>query len=367
MLPEKVVVNAEEIERTVSEPHGPSFQRIVSPVPLWGRVALSLLVPVLPLLCVAAIVLKVALRSQPPRIRCAIASFLSILLAISGLVATAETVLVLSLTPIPAIVNNGLPSLDERTDFPVLSAETALNSTDISGKLKPLVIVVSPATRLWNHQEIASQYFGAGMLLEANEDGYLFATANHVVSGFMAQTDRPPHVMVTTEAGIWSNANVVATAKSLDLALLWVSRHSGRAKFVQPISEAVDGEEVFVIGHPEGLKYTLSTGIVSGLRDEAIQISAAISPGNSGGPVYDSHGELIGIVSSKFDNNRDANAENLGFATRAETLRDLSRWSFYGTGRKRLATYLDDLKKSQNVPANVDKTPADTERKAVRH
>jgi S1-C subfamily serine protease len=150
---------------------------------------------------------------------------------------------------------------------------------------------------------------------------------------------------------------VIATAAPLDLALLWVPRHSGHAKFVQPISEAADGEEVFVIGHPEGLKYTLSTGIVSGLRDEAIQISAAISPGNSGGPAYDAHGELIGIVSSKFDHNRDANAENLGFATRAAMLRDLSRWSFYGTGRERLATYLNDSQKGQSAPAEIGEAP----------
>lgn len=360
MPPEKVVVSAEEIEQTISEPHSPpnTFQRPASSVPLWARIALSLLVPVLPLLCVVAIILKIALRTQTPRVRLAMASLLVTLLTISGLLATAETVLIISLAPIPAIVNNGLPSLDERTDFPVLNADAALTSTDISGKLKPLVVVVSPAMKLWNRQEIASQYFGAGMLLEANEDGYLFATANHVASHSMVGTGgSPSHVLVATETGVWSNANVVAIATSLDLALLWVPRHTGQAKFVQPISEAADGEEVFVIGHPEGLKFTLSTGIVSGLRDEAIQISAAISPGNSGGPVYDAHGELIGIVSSKFDHNRDANAENLGFATRAEMLRDLSRWTFYSTGRERLATYLNDLKKGQNAPPEIVNTP----------
>lgn len=349
MPSEKVVVSIEEIGQIVSEVHAPptTFQRPASPIPLWARIALSLLVPVLPLLCVVAIVLKIAFRSQPPRVRYVLASLLSTLLAISGLLGAVAAVLIVSFAPIPAIVNNGLPSLDERTDFPALTSDAVLSSADVSGKLKSLVVVVSPAVTLWNRQEIASQSFGAGVLLEANKDGYLFATANHVASHTAGRAGgSPPHVMVTTQAGIWSNADVIATSAPLDLALLWVPRHSGSAKFVQPISEAADGEEVFVIGHPEGLKYTLSTGIVSGLRDEAIQISAAISPGNSGGPVYDSHGELIGIVSSKFDHNRDANAENLGFATRAAMLRDLSRWSFYGTGRERLATYLHDSQKS---------------------
>ncbi|WP_169747045.1 S1C family serine protease [Edaphobacter aggregans] len=308
------------------------------------------LVPVLPLLCIVAIVLKIAFRTQPPRVRYALVSYLSTLLVVSGVLATVATVLVVSFVPIPAIVNNGLPSLDEQTDFPLLASADALSSADVSSRLKPLVIVVSPAVRLWNGQEIASQSFGAGVLLEAAQSGYLFATANHVANhGPLRNGSPPPHVMIATAAGVWSNAEVVAIAAPQDLALLWVPRHSGSARFVQPIAEATDGEDVFVIGHPEGLKYSLSTGIVSGLREEAIQISAAISPGNSGGPVYDSHGQLIGIVSSKFDHTRDANAENLGFAVRAQLLRDAARWSFYGSGRQRLEAYVDDLQKTQSV------------------
>ena len=357
MPSEKVVVSAEEIDRIVPETDAPPtvFQRAPSPIPLWAKIALSLLVPVLPLLCIVAVVLKLAFRTQSPSVRHAMASLLSTLLIISGFLATVLTLLVVSLVPIPAIVNTGLPDLDERTNFPVLTASSALSSSEVSTRLKPLVIVVSPTVRLWNHQEVASQFFGAGMLLEANQDGYLFATANHVAThGPASEGGSPPHVMVTTAAGVWSTADIIGTAAPLDIALLWVPRHSGHATFVQPISMAADGEQVFVIGHPEGLKYTLSTGLVSGLRDQSIQISAAISPGNSGGPVYDAQGDLIGIVSSKFDRNRDANAENLGFAARAEMLRDSAQWTFYGTGRKKLETYLDDLHKGKITSPKTD-------------
>jgi S1-C subfamily serine protease len=96
-------------------------------------------------------------------------------------------------------------------------------------------------------------------------------------------------------------------------------------------------------GHPEGLKYTLSTGIISGFRGNDVQISAAISPGNSGGPVYDDHGNLIAIVSSKFDHNRDANAENLGFATSVAALHEPSGWSFAPGGERRLKQYTQAL------------------------
>ena len=146
-------------------------------------------------------------------------------------------------------------------------------------------------------------------------------------------------VLVSTESGVWSKASVVANAPRLDLALLWVGRNAGSADFEQPIAAARDGENIFVIGHPEGLKFTLSTGIVSGLRDQSIQISAAVSPGNSGGPIYDNRGNLIGIVSSKFDNNHDPNAENLAFAAKADALLQESNWTFRDNGRKWLRRY----------------------------
>jgi serine protease Do len=178
------------------------------------------------------------------------------------------------------------------------------------------------------------------VLLHADNDGYLFATAKHVV-GFTGKGFG--HLMVSTASGLWASADVVAIADNLDLALLWINRHSGSVAFVQPIATATDGESIFVIGHPEGLKYTLSTGIISGLRGSDVQISAAISPGNSGGPVYDDHGNLIAIVSSKFDHNRDANAENLGFATSATALLESSAWTFAGGGERRLKQYIHAL------------------------
>lgn len=348
---DRVVVSSEEVEsiRPIHEAasergsgHASSsqtlpaalFKRLPSPIPWWARIALSLLVLILPALCVLTLILRIAFRNQPPRVKHAWVSFLSTLLIVSGLLTTAGTVFVLSSVPIPAMVDNGLSELDERTHFPSLPSAAVLSSSDVSQNLKPLVIVVSPAAaRLWNHQDVASTSFGAGMLLHADKDGYLFATANHVVAG----TDR---VLIATQASAWSKAELVGRAPQLDLALLWLPRQSGNAEFTQPLGTARDGSEIFVIGHPEGLRYTLSTGIVSGLREDAVQISAAVSPGNSGGPVYDNHGNLVGVVSSKFDHNRDANAENLSFAARTSGFQQDSNWTFLGHGREWLDRYV---------------------------
>jgi S1-C subfamily serine protease len=340
MSVDRVVVSSEELEQIKPAPDAPpsSLPRLPSPVPWWSRLLLSPLVLVLPALCAVAVILRIAFRSQPPRVKYAWASFLSTLLVISGLLTTVAGVLTVSFAPIPALVNTGLPELDERSQFPSLPSPTNLSSADVSSELKPLVIVVSPAARLWNRQEIASSTFGAGVLLHADRDGYLFATANHVVN-------TAEHVLVSTQAGVWAKADVVGRQPQRDLALLWMARHSGSEQFAQPLAAGSDGANIFVIGHPEGLRYTLSTGIVSGLREDDLQISAPVSPGNSGGPVYDSRGNLIGIVSAKFDHNQDANAENLGFAAKAEGFLQNAGWNFHGAGQQRLEQYLDAVRK----------------------
>jgi len=65
-------------------------------------------------------------------------------------------------------------------------------------------------------------------------------------------------------------------------------------------SQDLIGRDVFVIGNPYGLEGTFSTGVISGLREidgvRYIQISAPVSPGNSGGPVILSDGSVIGIA-----------------------------------------------------------------------
>jgi S1-C subfamily serine protease len=265
----------------------------------------------------------------------------STLLIISGVVSSVAAAIFLSLPRMPAVLSRNIPDFDEREGYPHLPSMLSLGSAEVSMELKPLVIIVSPMSGLWSGRTSTPLKFGAGVLLLANKEGYLFATAKHVIA---SGGNVPRQVMVSTALGTRASADVAAVAENVDLALLWINRRSGNAVFTQPIGQLSDGEPVFVIGHPEGLNYTLSTGIVSGLRGTDVQISAAISPGNSGGPVYDVHGNLVGIVSSKFDRYRDANAENLGFATSGEILREDSGWRFAGDGERRLQQYIQALK-----------------------
>lgn len=126
-------------------------------------------------------------------------------------------------------------------------------------------------------------------------------------------------------------AKVIATDKFNDLAILKVDDPSFNGFGIIPYSVKTStsdvGEDVFVLGYPltstMGEEIKLTTGIISsktGYQGDVslYQISAPIQPGNSGGPLFDSNGNVIAIVSAK---HRDA--ENVGYAIKASYLRNL--------------------------------------------
>ncbi|GAC1670382.1 MAG: hypothetical protein PVS2B2_00890 [Candidatus Acidiferrum sp.] len=343
---EKIVIGPREVsEVTLSAPDQPSRleSRLPPPIPLWARVALSPLVLVLPLLCLVTFVLRVAMRGLPPRTRIAWLSFLSTLLIISGILTSVSAVLAVAFVPLPAIVSGSLGELDGKTNFPALPSAMPLSAKEVSEELKPLVAVISPAQRTWSSRsEVPSNGFGAGVLLEASPQGYLLMTARHVLDEprFIRGGSRALGAMAS---GTGAGGDVVARHKDLDLCLIWLPRESGSGDFVQPVEakkEISEGENIFVIGHPQGLRFTLSTGIISRADHDVLQISAPVSPGNSGGPVYDDRGNLVGIVTSMVDRNISPNAENLNFAVRADAVLDPEGWNFSKEGRKRLDEFV---------------------------
>ena len=125
-------------------------------------------------------------------------------------------------------------------------------------------------------------------------------------------------------------ASVVATDKFNDLALLkieGVTVNTSDIPYSVKTSTSEVGEDVFVLGYPltstMGEEIKLTTGVVSsktGFQGDVslYQISAPIQPGNSGGPLFDGNGNVIGIVSAKHKR-----AENVGYAIKASYLRNL--------------------------------------------
>lgn len=116
-------------------------------------------------------------------------------------------------------------------------------------------------------------------------------------------------------------ANVGFADRNLDMAHLQVNGVTLPAAQVAQRKPRV-GESVYAIGAPRGLESSLSVGIISGLREsngvQLVQTTAAISPGSSGGGLFNSAGQLVGITTLRI-----ADSEALNFAVSAEHVQEL--------------------------------------------
>ena len=160
---EKLVISPAE----VAEAQSPAEQstrvepKLAPAVPAWAKWTLAPLVLVLPLLCLVAIVLRVAMRGLPPRTRHEWTSLLATLLIVSGIVSSAADGAVLLLCSAAPLAGVGLSELDERT-FPDLPASSPMSARDVSEKLKPLMAMISPAQRSWlTHADVRAASLGA--------------------------------------------------------------------------------------------------------------------------------------------------------------------------------------------------------------
>ena len=168
-----------------------------------------------------------------------------------------------------------------------------------------------------------SSWSGTGFALN---NGYI-ATNYHVVENAKSITIQG----VAGNASEKYTASVIATDKVNDLALIQIQDSNfkgfGQIPYRVKTSTSDVGEDVFVLGYPltttMGNEIKLTTGIISSktgfMGDVALyQISAPIQPGNSGGPLFDNQGNLIGIINAKH-----TGAENVGYAIKASYLNNL--------------------------------------------
>jgi S1-C subfamily serine protease len=346
---DRIVVSPAEIATLpppVAEPPA-IVPRATPPIRLGIRLLIWASVIALPLVCLLSVIMRVIVRNAQARVRLAWLALLNSVLITSGMITSIAFVAVMAISPDqPAMLSDGLNDLDSRTSFSATVTDRDLSAEDVAGTFKPLVTVISPPQRRWlSTTDAPSGAFGAGIVVEATQQGYLIATARHVVDGDFGRVRRE-RALVASRSGTWASAEVIARHTNLDLLLLWLPRVAGNATFALPVAaldEVKDGSPVFVIGHPQGLRFTLSTGIVSRKDQDTIQTTAPVSPGNSGGPMLDSRGRLAGIVTSMVDRNQSPNAEGLNFAVRADALLNSSGWSFSGSGRK----YLEEFQLSQ--------------------
>jgi len=145
---------------------------------------------------------------------------------------------------------------------------------------------------------------GSGFYLKEHE---LILTNSHVVTGLK-------EVVISSKALKRREATVVYDDPKYDLAFIKTQRLDVKTPLHLSKTAVHDGDKVVAIGHPYGLNYTATEGIVSKAARlqgelEYIQIDAAINPGNSGGPLLNDSGEVVGVNTFIIQN-----SNNLGFA-----------------------------------------------------
>jgi hypothetical protein len=180
-------------------------------------------------------------------------------------------------------------------------------------------------------QVIAKKAFAATVLLVTEDaegqpialgSGFVvgpgkIATNAHVIDGAVRGYIKPVGQAAKYEIG-----RVLAIDLPRDLVILETRAQLGGALTLGDSESIEVGDVVYAIGNPQGLEGTFSSGIVSSVRavgsDRLIQITAAISPGSSGGPVFNDRGQVIGVSVATF-----ADGQNLNFAIPAKYLKPL--------------------------------------------
>lgn len=203
-------------------------------------------------------------------------------------------------------------------------------------------------------QMVTNQGIGSGVLIDANG---LVLTASHVV-----QTAE--NIKVQFNDGETIPAKVVSSAPFADVAAIQLS-WAPKDKVVAKLGDSDDvriGDQIFMVGSPYGLDFSLSVGYISGRHTkkrfahgshamEFFQTDASINHGNSGGPMFNMKGEVVGLAS--YILSESGGFQGLGFAATSNVCKDLlldevTPW----TGMEAVLVG-GELGSALNIPQNV--------------
>ncbi len=202
-----------------------------------------------------------------------------------------------------------LPPPVAATPQPVLDG--VLTTEQIGQLLTPSVVGITST-----NNGVEGEATGTGMIFSA--DG-LILTNNHVIEGFDTLT-------VTLFDTSEHPATLIGRDRQTDLAVLKIEAGKPLRAVVFGNSDQLSvGERAVCIGNPFGLELsgTLTQGVISAVNRSisvddltmtVIQIDAAVNPGNSGGPLINQYGQVVGVISSKLMGSFNTAVEGLGFA-----------------------------------------------------
>jgi hypothetical protein len=215
--------------------------------------------------------------------------------------------------------------------------------------LPAMVKRISPAVVVVETQKGNKKGLGTGFFI--NPQGHI-VTNYHVIAGTEQATIR------TQEGRRYPVKRIVAENREADLVLISADIPARDITSVEISGKLPEvGEKIYAIGHPMGLEKTVSEGIVSAIRKlpnlgDIIQISAPISPGSSGGPVFNSTGRVIGVARATY-----RTGQNLNFAVPGQKILELkggSGQSYTESSRGMLGNALELFQQGRVYHARKD-------------
>ncbi len=239
------------------------------------------------------------------------------------------------------------------------TADTRMEPADVYAANVDAVVAINTegtSTNIWGQ---VSRFAASGSGFILSEDGYV-VTNHHVIANANSIT-------VTLTDGSTYEAELVGSDDQNDVALLKIDAQNLPLVTVGDSDQLRVGEMVAAIGNPLGeLTNTLTVGYISALDREIntdgqpinmLQTDAAINSGNSGGPLFDMYGSVIGITTAKF---ASSPIEGLGFAIpindAMQVIADLKMYG-YVIGRPYFGVGMDDLSATTasyyNLPVGV--------------
>jgi S1-C subfamily serine protease len=225
--------------------------------------------------------------------------------------------------------------LKEAVAAPAFDEEEQQNIAVYRKALPSVVNITSTAVAFdFFNRPVPQQGQGSGFILD--KQGHVL-TNNHVI-------DNAQRVEVTLADKHKYKATVVGVDKQHDLALLLINAPNLTPATLAESGGLVVGQRVYAIGNPFGLSGTMTRGIISAIRsigvqggapiEDAIQTDAAVNPGNSGGPLLNSRGEVIGVTTLIASAGADQSA-GIGFAIPINTAKAvLDDFAKYGRVRR---------------------------------
>ena len=195
---------------------------------------------------------------------------------------------------------------------------------EITAEAKPSVVEIkteSVSSDVWMQQYVTE---GAGSGVIITNDGYI-VTNNHVIEG-------ASKILVTTASGNEYSAKLIGTDSTTDVAVLKIDAKGLTPATYGNSDQLTVGDLAVAIGNPLGeLGGTVTAGIISALDRQLVidgktmtllQTDSSINPGNSGGGLFNSDGQLIGVVVAK---SSGSDVEGLGFAIPINTAADVAQ------------------------------------------